>query len=87
MKKRTAFLALLLALALCLSACGGPAEPVMDETDEPPVEEVVVPAEPEPIYNPLTGRYDLDASRAGKRPFAVSINNIEFAWPQYGAMI
>ena len=86
MKKRFSLLAVLLALALCLAACGGDAaEPVTGDADAPPMqEEPVVPAEPEPIYNPLTGRYDLDADRAGKRPFAVSINNNEFAWPQYG---
>ncbi len=35
-------------------------------------------------YNRLTGLYDLANDRVGYRPIAVSVNNINVAWPQYG---
>ncbi|MCL2539434.1 MAG: DUF3048 domain-containing protein [Oscillospiraceae bacterium] len=35
-------------------------------------------------YNPLTGEYTMALDRVGKRPIAVSVNNISMSWPQYG---
>jgi len=35
-------------------------------------------------YNPLTGENTMAMDRVGKRPIAVSVNNIGQSWPQYG---
>ncbi len=35
-------------------------------------------------YNPLTGEYDMASDLVGKRPIAVSVNNIVDCLPQYG---
>ena len=35
-------------------------------------------------YNPLTGEYTMAQDRVGKRPLAISVNNISQSWPQYG---
>ena len=35
-------------------------------------------------YNPLTGEYNMAQDRVGQRPIAVSVNNIQQSWPQYG---
>ena len=35
-------------------------------------------------YNNLTGEYTLASDMVGKRPIAVSINNINLSWPEYG---
>lgn len=35
-------------------------------------------------FNPLTGENTMAMDRVGKRPIAVSVNNIGQSWPQYG---
>ena len=35
-------------------------------------------------YNLLTGEYTMASDLVGQRPIAVSVNNIEACWPQYG---
>lgn len=35
-------------------------------------------------FNPLTGENNMAMDRVGKRPIAVSVNNIGQSWPQYG---
>ena len=38
-------------------------------------------------YNNLTGEYTLASDMVGKRPIAVSINNINLSWPEYGTSL
>ena len=93
------FLPLLLALCLILAGCGNPeseitdaatteptTEPVTEApTTEPPATEPVTTppvTEPEGVPSPLTGELMPEASE--NRPFAVTINNIVDAMPQWG---
>lgn len=82
------FLALLLALVICLSlfAGCGKTEEVIESESESESESVPEPEpEPEPkICNPLTGVSGYDEAKLNKRPFAIMINNIFDALPQYG---
>ena len=93
MKRRVSALFLALLLLLSLPACGGKEPPVEAEKPtvdmtpvvkdppavEPPVEEEVY----EGPWNPLTGLpCETDLSNA--RPYAIMLNNLQKALPQYG---
>ncbi len=87
MKKIIAAL-LLAALALTLSGCEKNAiiiDPLEDElagtSDYYGTVEV---SADKTAYNYLTGNNDMAADLVGKRPYAVSVNNILECWPQYG---
>ncbi|MEG0833189.1 MAG: DUF3048 domain-containing protein [Oscillospiraceae bacterium] len=74
---------LVLIMALLMFGCSS-----LEEKPEPPdtstPEVTPKPTEPTFAYNPLTGLNTLAADRDKKRPYAVSINNIDKSWPQYG---
>lgn len=87
MKKQSTLLVLLcLILLLTLLVGCGKKEPVsLDGPEKPvsqPVETEPVP-EPEPIRNPLTGEV-LQEDISAQRPYAVILNNISVALPQFG---
>ena len=83
------FIALLLVLVLCLALFAGckKEEEVIESESES--ESSIPEPEPEPkpvvkICNPLTGESGYDETKLNKRPFAIMINNIDAALPQYG---
>lgn len=80
------FLALILCSVMLFSACSSD-EPVSSEIEQPGTEatEEVVEADPYEgmDINPLTGLY-IDEEDAGRRAFAVVINNLPKALPQSG---
>ena len=84
MKRTLAWLLLLCMLFTLLAGCG-------EKTEEETVDEItIVTPEPEPepepepiIENPLTGEAVTEEVRA-RRPYAVMLNNISVALPQYG---
>lgn len=82
------FIAILLALILCLSLISGcKKEEVIESESETEIIKPEPKPEPEPepkICNPLTGESGYDESKLNKRPFAIMINNIDAALPQYG---
>ena len=92
MKKRWKVTALLLALCLALTACGGGAQP--SAPPDPPPSEAAPEATPTPqptpepsvaplFTNPLTGEEtETDISR--RKPVAVMLNNLKAAQPQQG---
>lgn len=90
MKNNNHKLCVLLCLILLLSllaGCGekepvnldGPVEPVSQEVEPVPEPE----PEPEPIRNPLTGEV-VEEDISAQRPYAVMLNNISVALPQFG---
>lgn len=92
--KKSALLALPLALVMALSACGGesaaaPSPEVSAHTPAPTPTPTVPPSlspSPHPLpeeLNPLTGEPLAEAWR-GKRPVAVMLNNLHLAMPQQG---
>ena len=89
MKKLNVLCALLcLVLLLGLLTGCGEKEPVNLDGPEAPVSQEPEPApepepEPEPIRNPLTGVI-LEEDLSAQRPYAVMLNNISVALPQYG---
>lgn len=89
MKKRFISLLLLLGmLAGILAGCGQTEQPPEEPEEKIATEITVVEPEPEPepepiIANPLTGEEVTEEVRA-RRPYAVMLNNISVALPQYG---
>ena len=86
--KRIIAALLLAALALTLSGCEKNAiiiDPLEDElagtSDYYGTVEV---SADKTAYNYLTGNDDMAADLVGRRPYAVSVNNILDCWPQYG---
>lgn len=95
--KRTLSLLLALLTLLSLAACGAQPEAeapnvnnpidlssVFDQVEgdgEAGIQEVTSEKD---AFNPLTGIYDMARDRVGKRPIAVSVNNISQSWPQSG---
>lgn len=86
--KRIIAALLLAALALTLCGCEKNAiiiDPLEDElagtSDYYGTVEV---SADKTAYNYLTGNDDMAADLVGKRPYAVSVNNILECWPQYG---
>ncbi len=92
MKKQKILCGVLCAILLLslFTACGKQEPISLDEPSkpaeqtEPAPEPVPEPApEPEPIRNPLTGVV-LEEDISAQRPYAVMLNNISVALPQYG---
>ena len=84
-KYLTAWAAALLCLLL-LSGCAEQQQDIpVDPAPQPPVELPQEEPEPAPpaLTSPLTG-LEMDESLAGKRPYAVMINNVKQALPQMG---
>lgn len=76
--KKLSVIALVLALATMLSACGG------KPATEQPIEEIEV-EEPKVVYTSgLTGLEVPDEAAQNRRPVAIMINNIKKALPQFG---
>ena len=98
MKKTVLLKVLIVVLVIVLfifklSTCGKKEEPVVQEpVDQEPVVEDKEPVvkEPEPVVdegpefvNPLTGEETAE-DVSMNRPYAVMVNNIEYAQPQHG---
>ncbi|MBQ2841170.1 MAG: DUF3048 domain-containing protein [Oscillospiraceae bacterium] len=80
--KKVSIPALLIALAVLLSSCGGPSvSETPDDVVSEPEQEIVS----EPVYRSgLTGLPVENEEDEARRPVAVMINNIKKALPQYG---
>ncbi|MEA4911127.1 MAG: DUF3048 domain-containing protein [Oscillospiraceae bacterium] len=91
MVKKLLSILLCLALALSFAACGGDDKVVIQGESEDAADgassdlgsttEVTATKD---AYNFLTGENNMASDRAGLRPYAIAINNIEDSWPQYG---
>ncbi len=91
MMKKMICILLCLAFALSFAACGGDDKVVLEGegTDgadgaSSSLGEVTEFTGESNAYNFLTGENTMASDRVGLRPYAISINNIEEALPQYG---